>query len=165
MGQVLGCGDVDGDGLDELIVASRKTKRIDRVTAVNRSGKRRYVKNMSRFVNGFIARDIESGSPVLGALRGSGRDSKSSELRALRGTFEFPMVQLPSSLDVASGTFTRTDSTSLVSGITWQKRGTRDVLRLLAHEKDPKRALRLLRGYRVTKPQESRRVAGSRARR
>jgi hypothetical protein len=165
MGQVLGCGDVDGDGLDELIVASRETERIDRVTAVNRSGKRTYVKNMSRFVNGFIARETKTGAPVLGALRGSGRDSKSSELRALRGTFEFPMVQLPSSLDVASGTFTRSDSRSLVSGITWQKRGTRYVLRLLAREKNPRRVAQLLKGYRVTKPQNSRRVAGSRGRR
>lgn len=165
MGQVLGCGDVDGDGLDEVIVASRKTERLDRVTAVNRAGKRRYVKSMTRFVNGFIARDTETGAPVLGALRGSGRDSKSSELRALRGTFEFPMVQLPSSLDVASGTFLRTESSSLASGITWQKRGTRDVLRLLAHEKDPKRVLKLLKGYRVTKPQDGRRVSGSRRRR
>jgi hypothetical protein len=165
MGQVLGCGDVDGDGVDELIVSTRESRGINRVTAVNRSGKRRYVKNISRFVNAFIAREVESGAPVLGALRGTGRDSKSSELRALRGTFDFPIVQLPSSLDVASGTFVRGDGASLTSGITWQRRGTRDVLRLLSLEKTPTKVLKLAKGYRVTKPQDSRRVAGSRGKR
>lgn len=160
--QVLGCGDVDGDGIDELIVVSRETRKLDRVTAVNRSGKRRYVKNLSRFVNGFIARDVESGSPVLGALRGSGRDTKQSELRALRGTFDFPIIQLPSSLDVASGTFMRSDANSVTSGITWQRRGTRGVLRMLSREREPTRVLKLPKGYRITKPQDSRRLAGSR---
>ena len=163
--QVIGCGDVDGDGVDELILSNRETRKVDRVTAVTRVGTRREVSNVSKFINGFIAREWTSGAPVLGALRGSGRDRKSSELRALRGTFEFPVVQLPSSLDVASGTFMRSDRASLTSGITWQSRGTLDVLRLLANEKDPTKVLKLSKGYRVTKPQDSRRVAGSRVRR
>jgi hypothetical protein len=160
--QVLGCGDVDGDGIDELIVVSRETRKLDRVTAVNRSGRQRYVKNLSRFVNGFIARDIESGAPVLGALRGSGRNTKQSELRALRGTFDFPVIQLPGSLDVASGTFMRSDANFVTSGITWQRRGTRGVLRMLSRERDPTRVLKLPKGYRITKPHDTRRLAGSR---
>ena len=160
--QVLGCGDIDGDGVDELLVSARKTRRLDRVTAVTTKGARRHVTNVSRFINGFIARDVASGAPVLGALRGSGRDSKASELRALRGTFEFPMVLLPSSLDVASGTFLRADGSSLTTGIMWQRRGTLDVLRMLAHESYPSKVLRLFKGYRVTKPQDSRRVAATR---
>jgi hypothetical protein len=159
---VLGCGDVDGDGIDEFIISNRDKESTERVTGVDRTGNRRYVKNVSRFMNGFIAREGVSGAPVLGALRGSGRDTKSSELRALRGTFEFPMLQLPSSLDVASGTFMREDGSSVVSGITWQRRGTLDVLRMLAYERNPKKVLKLLRGYRVTKPQDSKRVAGVR---
>ena len=165
MGQVLGCGDVDGDGVDELIVATRESRQLDRVTAVTRTGKRLQVINISRFINGFIARDVGSGSPILGALRGSGKDSKSSELRALRGTFEFPVVQLPSSLDVASGTFMRRDNVSLTSGILWQRRGTLDLLRMLAREKHPTKVFKLPKGYRVTKPQNNRRVSGSRRRR
>jgi hypothetical protein len=165
MGDVLGCGDVDGDGIDELIVANLETRRLNRVTAVNRSGQRRYEQNLSRFINGFIAREVETGAPVLGALRGTGRDTKSSELRALRGTFDFPIIQLPSSLDVASGSFLRADGTSVTSGITWQQRGTRDVLRMLALENVPTKVLKLPKKYRITKPQDSRRVSGSRSKR
>lgn len=159
---IVGCGDVDGDGVDEFFVSNRDTRAVDRVTAVDRFGRRRYVGRITRFSHGFVARDGSSAAPLLGAIRGAGMDAKSSELRALRGTFEFPLLQLPSSLDVASGTFEQEDGVSLTTGVTWQKRGTSGVLRMLAYERDATQASQLPLGYRLTKPQDSRRVAGSR---
>lgn len=160
--KVVGCGDVDGDGIDEFVISNRTTRTIDRITAVDRTGKRRYVTNLSRFTHGFIARGESDEIPILGAIRGVGRDAKSSELRALRGTFEFPLLLLPSSLDVSSGTFRRNDASSVTTGITWQKRGSRSVLRMLGDENNPIPVFRLPPRFRLTKPQHHRRVAGSR---
>lgn len=160
--KVVGCGDVDGDGIDEFIISNRDTRTIDRITAVDRMGKRRYVTNLSRFTHGFIARGESDEIPILGAIRGAGSDAKSSELRALRGAFEFPLLLLPSSLDVSSGTFRRNDDPSVTTGITWQKRGSRSVLRMLDNDNDPIPVFQLPRRYRLTKPQHHRRVAGSR---
>lgn len=160
--KVVGCGDVDGDGIDEFIISNRDTRTIDRITAVDRTGKRRLVTNLAKFAHGFIARGERNEIPILGAIRGAGRDAKSSELRALRGAFEFPLLLLPSSLDVSSGTFKRNDASSVTTGITWQKRGSPAVLRMLDNETDPLPVFELPPRYRLTKPQHHRRVAGAR---
>ncbi len=160
--KVVGCGDVDGDGIDEFIISNRDTRTIDRITAVDRTGKRRLVTNLAKFAHGFVARGESDEIPILGAIRGAGRDAKSSELRALRGAFEFPLLLLPSSLDVSSGTFGRNDASSVTTGITWQKRGSPSVLRMLDNETDPVPVFQLPPRYRLTKPQHHRRVAGAR---
>jgi hypothetical protein len=149
-GQLLGCGDVNGDDIDEVLFQTPgRSKRADVVVALDRNGKRVMTKDLSRFVRGYVVMRSGTEAPLLAILRGTTRRGIPIAVEAMAGSFAFPLFYVDRGATIATGIFGDRASEQY-SGLVWSDRESRTVYqRVFRKTAKTKRLFKLPEGYRL----------------
>ena len=149
-GQLLGCGDVNGDGIDEVLFQTPgRSKGSDLVVALDRDGKRVLTKDLSRFVRGYVVIRSGSEAPLLAILHGTTRRGIPIGVETMAGTFAFPMFYVDWGATIATGLFGDRASDQH-AGIVWTDRDSRNVYhRTFTKNAKTKRLFKLPQGYKL----------------
>jgi hypothetical protein len=159
---VIGCGDTDGDGVDELLFTTRGADNRIRVVGYDTSGKRRFESRYNSFVRGFVVDRPNSSVPLVAVIGGAERRGRQVKITTMAGSFAFPRFFVERGATIGNGTFT-TENNQQVSGIFWANRKNRMVSRrLLARGERSTELFKLPKGYSLVRPQGVVRTEGGR---
>lgn len=152
-GDLIGCGDVTGDDIDELIFKIPGTKRDSAaIVAVDADGKRKLIKSLARFVRGYVVRRPGTEAPLLAILTATTRRGIPIRVETVAGTFNFPLFYVAAGSTIASGLFGN-DVTDQHPGIVWSEKSSgRIFYRVFTRTSRPTSLFRLPRGYRLMRP-------------
>jgi hypothetical protein len=126
----IGCADSNGDGVDELLFATRKHQKGTNVVAYDTTGTGRALSSYNPFLRGFVVNRPNSQVPlvaVLGSVKGRGRQIR---ITTMAGSFAFPLFYIDQNSTVSSGTFSKATNEQ-VPGIFWVNNDSRLVYRRL----------------------------------
>jgi hypothetical protein len=152
-GNVIGCGDTDGDGVDELLFTTRGVDNRIRVVGYDSIGQRRFESVYNKFVRGFVVDRPNSAVPLVAVIGGTERRGRQVKITTMAGSFAFPRFFVERGATIGNGTFT-TDNNQQVSGIFWANRKSRMVSRrLLSREEKSTELFKLPKGYSLVRPQ------------
>jgi hypothetical protein len=161
-GNVIGCGDTDGDGVDELLFTTRGADNRIRVIGYDTTGQRRFESVYNKFVRGFVVDRPNSAVPLVAVIGGTERRGRQVKITTMAGSFAFPRFFVERGATIGNGTFT-TDTNQQVSGIFWANRKTRMVSRRLLSRGEKRTELFTLpKGYSLVRPQGVVRTEGAR---
>ena len=150
---VIGCGDTDGDGVDELLFTTRGADNRIRVVGYDTTGQRRFESKYNSFVRGFVVDRPNSSVPLVVVIGGTERRGRQVKITTMAGSFAFPRFFVERGATIGNGTFT-TDTNQQVSGIFWANRKNRMVSRrLLARGERSTELFKLPKGYSLVRPQ------------
>ena len=159
---VIGCGDTDGDGVDELLFTTRGADNRVRVVGYDTTGQRRFESKYNSFVRGFVVDRPNSAVPLVAVIGGTERRGRQVKITTMAGSFAFPRFFVERGATIGNGTFT-TDTNQQVSGIFWANRKNRMVSRrLLARGEKTTELFKLPKGYSLVRPQGVVRTEGGR---
>jgi len=149
-GQLLGCGDVNGDDIDEVLFEiPGRSKDSDAVVALDINGKRILTKDLSRFVRGYVVLRSGTEAPLLAILHGTTRRGIPIAVETMAGTFAFPLFYIDWGATIATGLFGDRASDQH-AGIVWSDRESRNVYhRTFTRNAKTKRLFKLPQGYRL----------------
>lgn len=149
-GQLLGCGDVNGDDIDEVLLqVPSRSKDSDAVVALDSNGKRVLTKDLSRFVRGYVVLRSGTDAPLLAILHGTTRRGIPIAVETMAGTFAFPLFYIDWGSTIATGLFGDRASDQH-AGVVWSDRDSRNVyLRTFTKNAKTKRLFKLPEGYRL----------------
>lgn len=102
---LLGCGDTDADGIDELIFQVPDTKSSHGVLVVNLNGLRKSYKNVEQFVRGLVIRRVGSEIPLVATMRSDATGKRIIKLMEVTGQVSYGALTLPANVEVAGGVF------------------------------------------------------------
>lgn len=152
-GDLLGCGDTNGDGIDEIIFRVPRTKAGDRVAAFDSQGRRVVVTDLTKFSRGLVVRRSDSEVPLVALVQGESRKGRLLRVESLAGSFSFPMFYIDQNSTIGTGFFT-TRRGEQTAGLLWAQNDTRTLFRrLLKPNAQAERLFKLPRGYRLTRAQ------------
>jgi hypothetical protein len=152
-GNVIGCGDTDGDGVDELLFTTRGADNRIRVVGYDMSGQRRFESKYNSFVRGFVVDRPNSAVPLVAVIGGTERRGRQVKITTMAGSFAFPRFFVERGATIGNGTFT-TENNQQVSGIFWANRSTRMVSRrLLTRGARTTDLFKLPKGFSLVRPQ------------
>jgi cysteine-rich repeat protein len=118
-GDLLGCGDTDGDGKDEILFRVRGgKKRSSSVAAFDTSGNRRLFTGYNQFLRGFVVRRTGTQVPLVAMLRGTTKNGRQVKITAMAGSFAFPMFYISRSATIGTGIFTK-ETNEQIPGLFW----------------------------------------------
>jgi len=161
-GNMIGCGDADGDGVDELLFTTRGADTRIRVVGYDTKGQRRFESGYNKFVRGFVVDRPNSAVPLVAVIGGTERRGRQVKITTMAGSFAFPRFFVDRGATIGNGTFT-TATNRQVSGIFWANRKTRMVSRrLLSRGERSTELFTLPKGYSLVRPQGVIRTAGVR---
>lgn len=149
-GQLLGCGDVNGDDIDEVLfkVPGKDRDSAD-VVALNMQGKRVLTKELSRFIRGYVVIRTGTQAPLLAILHGTTRRGIPVGVETTAGTFAFPLFYVDAGATVGTGLFGDTTSEQH-PGIVWSDRDSRNVYhRIFRRGATTKRLFKLPEGFQL----------------
>jgi hypothetical protein len=149
-GQLLGCGDVNGDDIDEVLfkVPGKDRDSAD-VVALNIKGKRVLTKELSRFIRGYVVIRSGTEAPLLAILHGTTRRGIPISVETTAGTFAFPLFYIDSGATVGTGLFGDTASEQY-PGVVWSDRDSRNIYhRIFRRGATTKRLFKLPEGYQL----------------
>ena len=150
---VIGCGDTDGDGVDELLFTTRGADNRTRVVGYDTTGQRRFESKYNSFVRGFVVDRPNSSVPLVAVIGGTERRGRQVKITTMAGSFAFPRFFVERGATIGNGTFT-TETNEQVSGIFWANRATRMVSRrLLSRGAETTELFKLPKGYSLVRPQ------------
>ena len=130
-GDLIGCGDVNADGLDEILFKVPGTDpRKPGVVAFDLSGKRVLKSTYNAFLRGFVVRRGGSEIPLLAVLGGTDRNGRQIRIGTLAGIFAFPLFYVARQSTIGTGIFL-TESLSQLPGIFWLDNESRTIYRRL----------------------------------
>ena len=110
---LLGCADVDGDKIDELIFQVPGTSSEKHgILVVSLSGKQKSYKDVGTFTRGLVVRRVGGALPLVGTVRNLESGKKGIEFTSISGDFKFPTVTLPKEVSMAAGVFVRSGQDS-----------------------------------------------------
>ncbi len=159
---VIGCGDTDGDGVDELLFTTRGADNRIRVVGYDTTGQRRFESKYNSFVRGFVVDRPNSSVPLVAVIGGAERRGRQVKITTMAGSFAFPRFFVERGATIGNGTFT-TDNNQQVSGIFWANRKNRMVSRRrLARGERSTELFKLPKGYSLLRPQGVVRTEGAR---
>lgn len=159
-GNVIGCGDTDGDGVDELLYTTRGADNRIRVVGYDMTGQRRFESKYNSFVRGFVVDRPNSAVPLVAVIGGTERRGRQVKITTMAGSFAFPRFFVERGATIGNGTFT-TENNQQVSGIFWANRKTRMVSRrLLSKGATTTELFTLPKGYSLVRPQGIMRTEG-----
>lgn len=152
-GDLIGCGDVTGDDIDELIFKVPGTKKDSAaIVAVDADGKRKLTKSLARFVRGYVVRRPGTEAPLLAILTATTRRGIPIRVETVAGTFNFPLFYVAAGSTIATGLFGN-DVTDQHPGIFWsEKPSGRIFYRMFTRTSRPTPLFKLPRGYRLMRP-------------
>ena len=152
-GNVIGCGDTDGDGVDELLFTTRGADNRIRVVGYDMNGQRRFESKYNSFVRGFVVDRPNSAVPLVAVIGGTERRGRQVKITTMAGSFAFPRFFVERGATIGNGAFT-TENNQQVSGIFWANRSTRMVSRrLLSRGAQTRDLFKLPKGYSLVRPQ------------
>jgi hypothetical protein len=150
---VFGCGDSDGDGVDELLVTSRDSRNRAVVVGYGMNGKRKLTARYKQFVRGFVVNRPNSQVPLIAVLRDGRKQGRQVKITTMAGSFAFPLFNVSHRVSLSAGTFT-TESRDQAAGVYWADARTRLVYRQLLKEGAQTTELFMLpKGYRLARAQ------------
>jgi len=133
-GDLIGCGDINSDGVDEIIFkVARGDRRKPGVAAFDLSGKRIAAHSYNPFLRGFVVRRGSSEVPLLAILGGTDTNGRQMRITTLAGTFAFPLFYVARSATISTGIFL-TDALTQAPGIFWVDNESRTVYRRLLQQ-------------------------------
>jgi hypothetical protein len=152
-GDLLGCGDTDGDGLDEVIFRVPRPGAGDGIAAFDSQGRRVVVTDLTKFSKGFVVRRSDTEVPLVALVQGGSRKGIPVRVESLAGSFSFPMFYIDSDSTIGTGFFTDTKGEQS-AGLLWAQNDTRTVFRrLLKPRAQAERLFKLPHGYTLTRTQ------------
>ena len=150
---LLGCGDSDGDGIDEIIFKVRASDGSDAIAAFTSQGKRVVDKTLVEFLRGFVIRRSGTEVPLVALVLGTTRKGIPVRIETLAGSFSFPLLYVSPSSTIGMGFFT-TNSGEQSAGLLWAENRTRTVFRrILKRDAGAERLFKLPRRYRLLRAQ------------
>jgi len=118
-GDLLGCGDTDGDGKDEILFRVRGVrKQSNSIAAFDTSGNRRLFTGYNQFLRGFVVRRAGTQIPLLAVLGGTTNTGRQVSITTMAGSFAFPLFYISRSATIGTGIFTN-DANEQIPGIFW----------------------------------------------
>lgn len=149
-GQLLGCGDVNGDDIDEVLFQiPGKSKDSESVVALDIKGKRVMTKEITRFVRGYVVLRSGTEAPLLAVLHGTTRRGIPIAVETMAGTFAFPLFYVDWGATIATGLFGNRASDQH-AGLVWSDRESRNVYhRTFTKKAKTQRLFKLPEGYRL----------------
>ncbi len=149
-GQVLGCGDVNGDDIDEVLFQiPGRTRNSESVVALDIKGKRVMTKELTRFVRGYVVLRSGTEAPLLAVLHGTTRRGIPIAVETMAGTFAFPLFYVDWGATIATGLFGNRASDQH-AGLVWSDRESRNVYhRTFTKNAKTQRLFKLPEGYRL----------------
>ena len=152
-GDVLGCGDTDGDGIDEVIFKVSGSQDGDAIAAFNGKGRRVVFTDMSEFARALVVRRSATEVPLVALVMGESRKGRLLRVESLAGTFSFPMFYVDHDSTIGTGFFTNSDGEQS-AGLLWAQNDTRTLFRrLLKPRAQAERLFKLPHGYTLTRTQ------------
>ena len=159
---IIGCGDTDGDGVDELLFSIRGADNRVRVVGYDTTGRRKFESKYNQFVRGFVVDRPDSSVPLVAVIGGTERRGRQVKITTMAGSFAFPRFFVDRNATVGNGTFT-TETNQQVSGIFWANRSSRLVYRrLLSKGAAATELFTLPKGYSLLRAQGVVRTGGGR---
>jgi len=152
-GDLLGCGDTDGDGLDEVIFRVPRPGAGDGIAAFDSEGRRVVATDLTKFSRGFAVRRSDTEVPLVALVLGESRKGRLLRVESLAGSFSFPMFYVDRDSTIGTGFFTNGDGEQS-AGLLWSQNDTRTLFRrLLKPNAQPERLFKLPHGYTLTRAQ------------
>jgi hypothetical protein len=149
---ILGCGDSDSDGVDELLFTTRTETNKVAVIGYAPTGKRTVNTGYDRFLRGLVVGRPNSPVPLVAILSAPHKKGRQVRITTLAGSFEFPIFHVARDATVAAGTFT-VEGAEQVPGLFWSNNRTGMVYRRLLRAGAQTAALfELPRGYSLIRP-------------
>ncbi len=149
-GDLMGCGDIDGDGIDEIIFKTPARRHASaRVNAFDARGKIKLTKPLSQFIRGYVVRRPGSEAPLVAVLRGATKRGIPIRVETVAGTFAFPLFYVSQGSSIATGLF-GTSPTEQHPGIIWLEQRSRRIFhRLFVANSEARFLFRAPHGYRL----------------
>ena len=139
-GDFSGCGDTNGNGIDELIArtpahfGTRVLSNKDSISVFTNRGFNKVFKKVKKYDTLISVRRPNSDEiPLVILSRGLASDAPGARIEALRGDFEFPTLPLTGSVELTSGIFKDSNDHS-VSGLLWRPKGQNRIIKRLLVE-------------------------------
>ena len=152
-GDPLGCGDTDGDGIDEVLFRVPRPGAGDGIAAFDSEGRRVVVTDLTKFARGFAVRRSDTEVPLVALVLGESRKGRLLRVESLAGSFSFPMFYIDRDSTIGTGFFTNGDGEQS-AGLLWSQNDTRTLFRrLLKPNAQPERLFKLPHGYSLTRAQ------------
>lgn len=153
-GDLLGCGDTDGDGKDEILFRVRGGKKqSNSVAAFDTSGNRRLFTGYNQFLRGFVVRRTGTQVPLVAVLRGTTNNGRQVKITTMAGSFAFPMFYISRSATIGTGIFTN-ETNEQIPGLFWADNRSGVVYRrLLTKEAQTTSLFNLPDGYTLIRSQ------------
>ena len=153
-GDLLGCGDTDGDGKDEILFRVRGPKqRTASVAAFDTSGTRKLFTGYNKFVRGFVVRRSGTQVPLMAVLGGSSSHGRQVKITTMAGSFAFPLFYISGSSTIGTGIFTHAENQQ-APGLFWMDNRSRTIYRrLLLPNSETTRLFSLPDNYQLIRPQ------------
>jgi cysteine-rich repeat protein len=152
-GDLLGCGDTDGDGIDEILFKVPASDGPDAIAAFTSTGRRTMLTDMTEFSRGLVVRRSDTEVPLVALVQGESRKGIPVRVEALAGSFSFPLFYVNRDSTIGTGYFTNRDGEQS-AGLLWSQNDTRTVFRrLLNPNAQSERLFKMPHGYRLTRVQ------------
>lgn len=159
---VIGCGDTDGDGVDELLFSTRASDNRARVVGYDTTGQRKFESKYNQFVRGFVVDRPNSPVPLVAILGGTQGQGRQVRITTMAGSFAFPRFFVDRDATIGTGTFTN-ETNQQFPGIFWATHSSRDVYRrLLSQGAETTKLFTLPKGYSLLRSQQIVRTGGKR---
>ena len=149
-GDLIGCGDVTGDDIDELIFKIPGSKKESAaIVAIDANGQRKLTKSLDRFVRGYVVRRAGTEAPLLAMLTATTRRGIPIRVETVAGTFNFPLFYVAAGSTIATGLFGG-DVTDQHPGIFWSERRSGKIFyRVFTRDSKARALFKLPRGHRL----------------
>lgn len=138
-GQLLGCGDVDGNGIDEPILRSQsRNSNLDALATAGCKGEVLRYKNIRPFSNKGIVQMGTDDFPLVIAARPASRRNAVISLESVSEVFAYPKFNVTAVSKFSSGLF-KVGENETSYGVVWQERRDSEIKRRL-FSKGPSKA-------------------------
>lgn len=164
LGDLLGCSDVDGDGIDEVIFRTPGNQKAQNmIQAFKLTGKRVSFRSVERFTRGVVARQSGSKMPliaILGAKTGLGHQVR---IEATAGSFAFPLFYVANKSKIGTGIFREQENGESLPGLYWVDTSTNIAyMRLFTRNSKMKTLFSIPTNFQLLKAQNIIRTINSR---
>jgi hypothetical protein len=150
---LVGCGDSDGDGVDEVIFTTRGADGRVRVVGYDTNGKKKIAAKYNQFLRGCIVNRPNSQVPLVALLSGVAGRSRQVRVTTMAGSFAFPLFYIDRNATVSSGIFL-TSTNEQVPGIFWLNNKSGVIYRrLLTQGADVIELFEIPKDYSLTRTQ------------
>ena len=150
---LIGCGDTDGDGVDELLFTTRGSDNRVQIVGYDTKGIRKFESRNKTFSRGLVVNRPDSPVPLVAVVGGPGGKGRKVRVTTMAGSFAFPLFYVSRDATIGTGTFL-TETNQQAPGIFWASRTSRRVYRrFLAADAVSRELFTLPKGYSLLRSQ------------